>query len=66
MVYQRLRQSPRGSSTFTEEDRAWLAKLCRLDLIQLIEVDLGLGPLKTSQKNSVHSMLDWLLKRRDS
>lgn len=33
------------------------------DLIHILEVDLGLGPLRASQKNSVAVMVDWLLSQ---
>jgi hypothetical protein len=35
-------------------------QLCRLDMIHILEVDLGLRPLK-SQKNSVACMINYLL-----
>jgi hypothetical protein len=46
---------------FTTEDRPVLQQICRLDLISIIEEDLGLGPLKSSQKNSVACMISFLL-----
>jgi hypothetical protein len=46
---------------FTAEDRPVLQQICRLDLISIIEEDLGLGPLKSSQKNSVACMINFLL-----
>lgn len=47
---------------FVEGDRAVLLQLCRLDMIQLLEEDLGMGPLKASQKNSVACLVDVLLQ----
>lgn len=61
LVRQRLRCR---TVHFTEQDKHLLSLLCRTDIIQIIEVDLGLGPLKTSQKNSVATMVGWLLARR--
>lgn len=58
IVRQRLRCRQAG---FTEQDRELLMKLCRVDLIHILEVDLTLGPLKASQKNSVASMINFLL-----
>lgn len=52
----------RHQARFTEQDRALLGKLCRTDLIEIIERDLALGPLRASQKNSVASMVHWLLR----
>jgi hypothetical protein len=58
VVLQRLRCR---QARFTEQDRELLTKLCRVDLIHILEVDLNLGPLKASQKNSVASMINFLL-----
>jgi hypothetical protein len=67
-VYARLRArglaiSP-DAPVFSAADRELLLKLCRLDLIHVIEVELQLGPLKSSQKNSVGGMVHWLLHQR--
>lgn len=53
-----------GDVPFGPHDRDLLLRLCRVDLIHLIEVQLGLGPLKVSHKNSVGTMVDWLLRAR--
>jgi hypothetical protein len=59
-----VRQRLNGQQAqFTEEDRGLLLQLCRLDLIQILEEDLCMGPLKASQKNSVACMVDFLLSQ---
>ena len=55
IVQQKLR-----SGTLSEADRSTLHQLARLDLIELIENELGVQ-LKGSQKNSVAAMVDFLL-----
>lgn len=62
LVRQRLQCDQRVDPPFREEDRDLLMQLCRLDLIQILEEDLGM-PLKASNKNSVACMVDFLLSR---
>ncbi len=62
IVRQRLNEQSQHPQ-FGEEDRALLLQLCRLDLIQILEDDLCMGPLKASQKNSVACMVDFLLSQ---
>jgi hypothetical protein len=59
-----VRQRLNGQQThFTEEDRGLLLQLCRLDVIQILEEGLCMGPLKASQKNSVACMINFLLSQ---
>jgi len=44
----------------TPQDRAVLMQVSRVDLIALIEQEMGVA-LKSSQKNSVRAMVDWLI-----
>jgi hypothetical protein len=64
---QRVREARAGqpgsaAQIFSEAEAPLLLKLARVDLIKLIEVDMRLGPLTTSQKNSVASMVEWLMR----
>lgn len=58
-VYSIIQQKLRAG-TLSAEDRNTLHQLARLDLIELIENELGIQ-LKGSQKNSVAAMVDFLL-----
>eukprot|EP00775_Hariotina_reticulata_P005215 gene5215-5453_t len=44
----------------TPQDREVLMQVSRVDLIALIEQEMGVA-LKSSQKNSVRAMVDWLI-----
>jgi hypothetical protein len=58
----RAGQPGSAAQIFSEAEAPLLLKLARVDLIKLIEVDMRLGPLTTSQKNSVASMVEWLMR----
>lgn len=58
-AYQIVQQKLR-TGTLSEDDRNTLHQLARLDLIDLIENELGLQ-LKGSHKNSVAAMVEYLL-----